>query len=151
MHVVEKEPVDDCGVVRCTVHVVEKEPAGEGLVASVRMPSPVLTGTSVACCSGTGSAPTSHLVCKQAFHVHRCVLSARSSVLRTELYDEATMERPREVAAPSRSERWSPRPSPDSMPETVAATADDGINMAQQLLAAADRYRLHRLGLTCQE
>jgi hypothetical protein len=88
VHIVEKEPADNCGVVRCIVHIVEKEPASEGLVVSVHMPSPVLTGTSVACCSGTGSAPTSHLVRMRAFHAHRCVLSARSPVLRMELYDE---------------------------------------------------------------
>jgi hypothetical protein len=139
VHIVEKEPAGDCVVARCTVHVVEKEPADKGLVASVRVPSPDPTETSAACCSGTGSAPTSHfIVRRRAFHAHWCMLSARSRVLRTELYDEATMERPREAAAPSSCERWSPRPSPDSMPETVVAAADDGINMAQHLLASAD-------------
>jgi speckle-type POZ protein len=152
VHIVEKEPAGDCVMVRCTVHVVEKEPADKALVASVRVPSPDLTGTSAACCSGTGSAPTSYFIVRgRAFHAHRCMLSARSPVLRTELYDEATMERPREAAAPSSSERWSPRPSPDSLPDTVVAVADDGIDMAQHLLAAADRFRLQRLSLTCQE
>ncbi|CAO2187836.1 unnamed protein product [Urochloa humidicola] len=149
----------DCVVVRCVVRVVEEEVvAGEGAVASVRVPPPEL-GRDLGRAlfrDGVGTDVTL-VVGGRAFRAHRCVLAARSPVLRAGLYGAPMREAtegvievhemdPMVFAAMLHFIHTDTLP-----PETAADDAGGGVNMAQHLLAAADRYALGRLSLVCQD
>ncbi|KAL6639938.1 hypothetical protein ACP70R_022248 [Stipagrostis hirtigluma subsp. patula] len=144
----------DCLVVTCTVRVVETELVDDGEVASVRVPPPDLHRDlgRVLLRDGVG-ADVTFLVRGRAFRAHRCVLAARSPVLRAALYapmKESTAdiveidEMEPEAFAAMLHFIYN-----DALPETAAV--DGGACMAQHLLVAADRYALERLSLACQD
>ncbi|XP_006661789.2 BTB/POZ and MATH domain-containing protein 2-like [Oryza brachyantha] len=159
--------VDDRFTVRCDITLMTEPSAAAdppAPVADVAVPPPELQRDMEALLLGEEGADVTFEVGGESFAAHRCVLAARSSVFRAELFGamkESTGKvridgvEPKafrallhyiytEAVAPELDDDADDETEPE---DTPAATT----SLAQHLLVAADRYNLERLKLICED
>ncbi|KAG8088342.1 hypothetical protein GUJ93_ZPchr0010g8597 [Zizania palustris] len=153
--------VNDRFTVRCDI-VLTSEPsaADDPPAVDVAVPPPELQSHMAALlASGQGADVTFQVGGGgETFAAHRCVLAARSSVLRAELFgamkEGVTASKESKVRVDG-VEPWAFKALlhfiyTDAMPE-FDGQGENQTAMAQHLLAAADRYNLERLKLICED
>jgi speckle-type POZ protein len=140
---------DDCFTVWCDLTVFVKEVHAQPLV---KVPPPVLQQHLCQLLSSPEASDVSSKVGHETFAAHRCVLAARSSVFKAELF------------GPMREHKASCIRIDDMeagvfrallhfiyTDELPMTTEEDVATMAQHLLVAADRYDMERLKLVCED
>nr|USI01029.1 Bric-a-Brac, Tramtrack, Broad Complex BTB domain with Meprin and TRAF Homology MATH domain MBTB66 [Oryza sativa Japonica Group] len=152
---------DDGFAVRCDVTVMggielRVEPA-----SSLAVPEPDMhrhLGRLLS--AGDGADVTFRVAGGEAFTAHRCVLAARSPVFKAELYSRGGFLRPAAAGRPgTRVIDVDDMDAgafgallhfvyTDTLPEMASA---DVPAMARQLIAAADKYKVERLKLVCED
>uniref|UniRef100_A0A0E0BLF3 BTB domain-containing protein n=1 Tax=Oryza glumipatula TaxID=40148 RepID=A0A0E0BLF3_9ORYZ len=152
---------DDGFAVRCDVTVMggielRVEPA-----SSLAVPEPDMhrhLGRLLS--AGDGADVTFRVAGGEAFAAHRCVLAARSPVFKAELYSRGGFLRPAAAGRPgTRVIDVDDMDAgafgallhfvyTDTLPEMASA---DVPAMARQLIAAADKYKVERLKLVCED
>lgn len=149
----------DCFSIRCDVTVLKDIRVRENKVEFVVVPRSNLGRHLAGLLESMDGADVTFLVASQRFSAHRCVLAARSSVFKAELFGAM-----REKEAGGVVEIGDMEADvfgsllhfiyTDSLPEVTIGneeSAVDDVAMAQHLLVAADRYHVERLKLMCED
>ncbi|GJN01695.1 hypothetical protein PR202_ga18976 [Eleusine coracana subsp. coracana] len=140
---------NDSFTIRCVLTVIT-DPLVEDVIAIV-VPQPNLLQDFAQMLKDGEGADVTFSVGDQLFPAHRCVLAARSAVLKAELFspmkEKATKHIRIDDIEPSIFEALLHFIYTDSLPDDC--DADKNVPM-QHLLVAADRYGLDRLRLMCE-
>ncbi|CAM0954175.1 unnamed protein product [Alopecurus aequalis] len=141
---------DDCFIIRCVLTVIE-DPYTQDL-SIVPIPEPDLHTHFASMLKDGEGMDVTFSVRDQLFNAHRCVLAARSSVFKAELFGqmkETTMNCIRiDDMEPAIFEALLHFIYTDSLPDSCDVRHNATL---QHLLVAADRYGLQRLKALCEE
>jgi speckle-type POZ protein len=142
---------DDCFTVWCDLTVFVKEAHAKPLV---KVPPPVLQQHLCQLLSSSEASDVSFKVGRETFAAHRCVLAARSSVFKAELFGPMRKTRARSVTIedmqPAVFRAFLHFIYTDSLPDLDDLQGNDHCEMIRHLLVAADRYAMDRLKMLCQ-
>ena len=140
---------DDCFAVRCDLTVIIKELRVEEVV---KVPPPVLQRHLGELLSGRDRTDVTFKVGKETFVAHRCILAARSSVFKAELFGSMKEYTARCIDIDDMEadvfRALLQFIYTDELPEM---NKEEVAVMAQHLLVAADRYNMERLKMICED